>query len=229
MIYNYIIPISLYVTVEMQRFISAFFISWDERFFHRADGEEFNAKVNCSDINDELGQINYILSDKTGTLTENEMNFKACSIGATVFYKEEKTLIRADNRQELLPHHDPAVYQFFLALALCHTVQAKREESRSRFGSPDSALLESVAPGESLTMSPSLMEISYTASSPDELALVEAAKSLGVAFVGYSGEGDQNQIQVQTCTKLRSFALEETIEFTSARKRQSVILRDEKG
>lgn len=39
-IYNYIIPISLYVTVEMQRFISALYIFWDEKFFYRADGEE---------------------------------------------------------------------------------------------------------------------------------------------------------------------------------------------
>ena len=78
-IYNYVIPISLYVTVEMHRFISAFFISWDEKFnFTSIDGEHLHAKVNCSDINDELGQINYVLSDKTGTLTENEMNFKAC-------------------------------------------------------------------------------------------------------------------------------------------------------
>ena len=58
--------------------------------------------------------------------------------------------------------------------------------------------------------------------------MVEAAKSLGVAFVGYGGE-DSKKIQIQTCTKLRTFTLEDTIEFTSARKRQTVILRDEKG
>ena len=117
-IYNYVIPISLYVTVEMHRFISAFFISWDEKFnFTSVDGEHLYAKVNCSDINDELGQINYVLSDKTGTLTENEMNFKACSISGIIFRKQEKTLIREDSNQELMPHHDPAVYQFFLAMS----------------------------------------------------------------------------------------------------------------
>ena len=127
-------------------------------------------------------------------------------------------MIRAETRKELLPHHDPAVYQFFLALALCHTVQAKKE---FRSFSPEQE-------SNDFAISPANMDISYSASSPDELALVAAAKSLGVAFVGYSTE-NESEIQVQTCTKLRKFSLEETIEFTSARKRQSVILKDEKG
>ena len=75
------------------------------------------------------------------------------------------------------------------------------------------------------TLSPSNLNISYSASSPDELALVEAAKELGVAFTG--GEG--KHVKVQTCTKVREFVVEENLEFTSARKRQSVILRDENG
>ena len=95
---------------------------------------DLQAKVNCSDINDELGQINYVLSDKTGTLTENEMNFKACSINGVVFRKENKLLVREDGK-EVLPHHDAGVYQFFLALSLCHTVEAKVAKS---FVSPTS-------------------------------------------------------------------------------------------
>ena len=107
------------------------------------EGEQLSAKVNCSDINDELGQINYVLSDKPGTLPENEMHFRACSLGGTLFEKESKVLRRKDTDLELLPHHDPAVYQFFLALSLCHTVQAKVGK-RSALSSPE---LENIQSG----------------------------------------------------------------------------------
>ena len=66
-----------------------------------------------------------------------------------------------------------------------------------------------------------LSTVTYTASSPDELALVEAAKDLGVAYVG---DGS-----VETCTKKRHFAPVEVLEFTSARKRMSILLKDETG
>ena len=130
-------------------------------------------------------------------------------------------LVRADTKAELLPHHDPAVYQFFLAMALCHTVQAKVDR-KPKFTSPEAQA------GDSFTLSPAKLNIQYSASSPDELALVEAAKNLGVAFTGASEESP-NMIQVQTCTKARKFSVEDVIEFTSARKRQSVILKDENG
>ena len=65
---SYIIPASLYVTLEMQRVINSMFIIWDQ--------DLCNAMVNSSDLNEELGQINMLFTDKTGTLTENIMLFK---------------------------------------------------------------------------------------------------------------------------------------------------------
>ena len=136
-----------------------------------------------------MGQINYVLSDKTGTLTENEMNFKACSINGVVFRKENKLLVREDGK-EVLPHHDPGVYQFFLALSLCHTVEAKVQKSYS-------------SPTSESTLSPGHLDINYTASSPDELALVEAAKDLGVAFIG--GEGNQVKVGCSHISEISKF------------------------
>ncbi|EDL42188.1 Atpase, class VI, type 11C, isoform CRA_b [Mus musculus] len=77
-LFNFIIPVSMYVTVEMQKFLGSFFISWDKDFFD----EEINegALVNTSDLNEELGQVDYVFTDKTGTLTENSMEFIECCI-----------------------------------------------------------------------------------------------------------------------------------------------------
>ena len=54
-LFNFIIPVSMYVTVEMQKFLGSFFISWDNDFYD----EEINegALVNTSDLNEELGQV----------------------------------------------------------------------------------------------------------------------------------------------------------------------------
>ncbi|KAB1253680.1 Phospholipid-transporting ATPase IG [Camelus dromedarius] len=77
-LFNFIIPVSMYVTVEMQKFLGSFFISWDKDFYD----EEINegALVNTSDLNEELGQVDYVFTDKTGTLTENSMEFIECCI-----------------------------------------------------------------------------------------------------------------------------------------------------
>lgn len=50
------------------------------------------AKVNSSDLNEDLGQIEYLFSDKTGTLTENEMVFKHFALNGHI-YQEKKGLV----------------------------------------------------------------------------------------------------------------------------------------
>jgi len=64
--------------------------------------------------------------------------------------------MRADTKADLLPHHDPAVYQFFLAMALCHTVQAKVDR-KPKFNSPE---ITSQSGGDSFTLSPANFQYS---------------------------------------------------------------------
>uniref|UniRef100_A0AAJ7UJC2 Phospholipid-transporting ATPase n=1 Tax=Petromyzon marinus TaxID=7757 RepID=A0AAJ7UJC2_PETMA len=77
-LYNYVIPVSLYVSVEMQKFLGSRFVGWDLRL--RDPNSHEPAVANTSDLNEELGQVEYVLTDKTGTLTENVMSLKKLSL-----------------------------------------------------------------------------------------------------------------------------------------------------
>jgi len=83
------IPISLYVSLELVQFLQALFMQWDDQMRHTVDGEMLSTRVNSSSLNEELAQVHYIFSDKTGTLTENSMVFKKCVIGEENYGKGE--------------------------------------------------------------------------------------------------------------------------------------------
>ncbi len=59
-LFNYIIPVSMYVTVEMQKFLGSYFILWDDDMFDEELGE--GPLVNTSDLNEELGQVGNLFS-----------------------------------------------------------------------------------------------------------------------------------------------------------------------
>lgn len=82
-LYNNLIPISLIVTIEVVKFQQALFINSDlDMYYARTDTP---ALCRTSSLVEELGQIEYIFSDKTGTLTRNEMEFRCCSIGGVAY------------------------------------------------------------------------------------------------------------------------------------------------
>lgn len=82
-LYGYLIPISLYVSIEVVKVLQATFINQD---IHMYDEETGNpAQARTSNLNEELGQVHTILSDKTGTLTCNQMDFLKCSIAGTAY------------------------------------------------------------------------------------------------------------------------------------------------
>eukprot|EP00897_Mesotaenium_endlicherianum_P007081 jgi/Mesen1/6400/ME000329S05566 len=96
-LYSYLIPISLYVTVEIVKVLQAIFISSDLAMYYAET--DTPARARTSNLNEELGQVDTILSDKTGTLTCNQMEFLKCSVGGVKYGKGVTEVERATARR----------------------------------------------------------------------------------------------------------------------------------
>ncbi|MEE6496762.1 hypothetical protein FKM82_002484 [Ascaphus truei] len=207
-LFNFIIPVSMYVTVEMQKFLGSFFISWDKEMYDEEIKE--GALVNTSDLNEELGQVEYVFTDKTGTLTENTMEFIECCIdghkykdpvdgGLTVTDGSAGCFGKASKDREEL---------FLRALCLCHTVQIKEEYQ---------------VDGRTLSSENKCL---YISSSPDEIALIYGAQKYGFTYMGI--ENDYMKIQNQR-NEIEKYELLHVLQFDPVRRRMSVIVRTSTG
>lgn len=206
-----LIPISLYVTLEVVKvFQCALLLNADRKMYHEETDTPFVCRT--SRLNEELGQVEYVLSDKTGTLTQNVMGWVWASIGGRIYGKSGAGAPRSADVPLDTPHTialdqdmcsalgshsrpDPKVEQFLINLAVCNTV----------------------VPGTD----PKTGEVQYQASSPDEEALVQGAAYLGYRLVSRTTEA----VQVEWAGKLWTYDVLAVLEFNSDRKRMSLIVR----
>eukprot|EP00762_Andalucia_godoyi_P003145 ANDGO_01127.mRNA.1 Phospholipid-transporting ATPase 3 len=193
-LFNIMIPISLFVSLEIVRVCQARFMEWDPKM--QARGKNMVAKT--SSLNDELGRIQWVFSDKTGTLTENIMEFSKCSIEGHVHDEiatpgQLKTILTQSTHTS--PASKETISMFLTALAVCHDVVPEYSEKTKK--------------------------MNYEAQSPDEVALVDAAASNGFRLLARTNAG----VEVDCLGNKVFFTVLATIEFNSDRKRQSVIVR----
>ncbi|XP_047622813.1 phospholipid-transporting ATPase VA isoform X2 [Phacochoerus africanus] len=92
-----LIPISLYVSIEIVKVCQVYFINQDTELYD----EETDSQLQCRALNitEDLGQIQYIFSDKTGTLTENKMVFRRCTVSG-IEYSHDANAQRLARYQE---------------------------------------------------------------------------------------------------------------------------------
>uniref|UniRef100_A0A671W5R8 Phospholipid-transporting ATPase n=1 Tax=Sparus aurata TaxID=8175 RepID=A0A671W5R8_SPAAU len=212
-ILNTVVPISLYVSVEVLRLGHSYFINWDRKMYHSQT--DTAAEARTTTLNEELGQVEFIFSDKTGTLTQNIMVFRKCSIDGRTYggnYRSKSTCVDfsfnplCDRRfrfydstlVEAIKLEDPAVQEFFRLLALCHTVMPE-EKSEGH--------------------------LVYQAQSPDEGALVNAARNFGFVFRARTPE----TITLCEMGQAVTYQLLAILDFNNVRKRMSVIVRNPQG
>uniref|UniRef100_A0A672T9T1 Phospholipid-transporting ATPase n=1 Tax=Sinocyclocheilus grahami TaxID=75366 RepID=A0A672T9T1_SINGR len=221
-LFNFIIPVSMYVTVEMQKFLGSFFITWDKDFFDPEIQE--GALVNTSDLNEELGQVEYVFTDKTGTLTQNNMEFIECCIDGFQ-YKHRDTRCELDGFtvtdepvNKLQQKAGQKEELFLRALCLCHTVQVKEAGS-------EEVLTDQVDGIDGMQPQPE-EERGFIASSPDEIALVRGAMEYGFTFLGL--ESKSMKIKNRE-NNIEEYKLLHVLNFDPVRRRMSVIVQTKSG
>ncbi|CAI4223113.1 unnamed protein product [Auanema sp. JU1783] len=193
LLFSYIIPISLRVNLDMAKL----FFSWQIG----RDKNIPDTVVRSSTIPEELGRISFLLSDKTGTLTKNEMHFKKIHLGTVAFssdaFEEVAQHVASAYAGKLAKHSFSAKLQTAVeAIALCHNVTPIMEGGSA----------------------------SYQAASPDEVALVRWTETVGVRLASR----DLHSMQVQLANGQRKqFQILHLFPFTSETKRMGIIIKDE--
>ncbi|KAJ3318517.1 hypothetical protein HDU76_000813 [Blyttiomyces sp. JEL0837] len=212
-LYTYIIPISLFVTIEVVRLVQARFMMWDIKMTLVRTPKNYNPndpdqepenvpmRANNSNLNEDLGVIEYIFSDKTGTLTQNEMRMAMWFVDGLVLdeMKNPGELGKRMRDPATSPRAKEVMNLFARAIAVCHTVIPAIDEKT--------------------------LEMIYESQSPDESALLNglAANDVKLTF------RTKSHVTIEVFGEEQRFEVLQLLDFTSDRKRMSVIVETPEG
>ncbi|OUM64486.1 hypothetical protein PIROE2DRAFT_42517 [Piromyces sp. E2] len=214
-LYTYFVPLSLFVTLEVVRVIQSWFFQWDHEMMEPKPTKQWvPMKVNSLNLGEDLGAIQYIFSDKTGTLTKNMMILTKWCIDGKIFdafnepsclHQEIQNLYKkCDNPQnddttttEKNEEFRDKILEYCRALATCHEVM--------------------------ISYDPTSYKPVYESQSPDETAIVIGLQKAGIRLI--SRTKDSIMFQLWNSEETHEILL--LTEFTSDRKCMTVIVKRE--
>lgn len=222
-LFSTIVPISLRVNLDMGKSVYSWFIQRDQGIK--------GAVVRTSTIPEELGRIEYLLSDKTGTLTQNEMEMKKIHVGTVSYANEAMDEVASYIKHGFsVPASTDASQSSVLitpsSTFVASTVTATR--TRREIGSRVRDVVLALAICHNVT--PTIEEengqaiTSYQASSPDEIAIVRWTEAVGLRLIHRDRKGLTLQ-SVDTGRVVIRVRILEIFPFTSDGKRMGIIVQ----
>ncbi|KAI1125792.1 hypothetical protein F5Y10DRAFT_224661 [Nemania abortiva] len=247
-VFQNLIPISLYISLEIVRTLQAIFIYSDVQMYY--EPIDYPCVPKSWNISDDIGQIEYIFSDKTGTLTQNVMEFKKATINGQPYgeaYTEAQAGMRkrmgidvakegAEAREQIarcksraleglrMIHDNPYLHEEDMTFIAPDFVDDLRGESGDEQREANAhfmlalALCHTVIADHVPGESP---RIDFKAQSPDEAALVATARDMGFTVLGSTSDGIRLNVMGQEI----HYTILNIIEFNSSRKRMSAIIK----
>ncbi|ODV72376.1 phospholipid-transporting P-type ATPase [Cyberlindnera jadinii NRRL Y-1542] len=247
-LYQSLVPISLYISIEIVKTAQAFFIYSDVNMYY--DKLDYPCTPKSWNISDDLGQIEYIFSDKTGTLTQNVMEFKKCTINGISYgraYTEALAGLR--KRQGVDVEEESSREKAAIAEDKEIMIQDLYSISPNKRLKPEDVTFiskefvqdlkgargaEQQAADEHFMLALALChsvlaeedksdpdKIIFKAQSPDEAALVGTARDVGFCYINSTKKG--LIVEVQGVAK--EYQVLNVLEFNSTRKRMSAIIK----
>lgn len=269
--FNNVVPLALYISLEIVKVGQLLNLNSDIAMYD--EETDTPARCNTNTILENLGQVGYVFSDKTGTLTDNVMKFRKISVAGTIWLHEmdldsqedaeglapieeststNTSILKPEPVTLVIPEKEPKPFE--TPVSPSRPSMGRRSSSHWRStGRPDHVQPE-VNTGDLLeyiklwpnskfskkareyllavalchTCLPEIRDgkVEFQASSPDELALVKAAKELGYVVVHRNSQSitlrvDDDEGDGENLT----YQILDVIEFSSARKRMSIVLR----
>lgn len=206
-LYTYLIPLSLFVTLEIARIFHVLFIAYDKEMTYKKETtervtsesteieeESINARCRNSNVIEDLGLIDYVLTDKTGTLTNNTMELKKY-----VAYNKENILGTLDKNEYLKRNNTNEQYvMFILGLLICTEVDILIDDTKEDYYD----------------------QITYEGVSQEEISILNTMKEHKMIIK----EKTQKKIVLKIDQKEITVKIVDVLKFTSVRQRQSVIV-----